>query len=179
MGKRETQIILKTDERSIHLRSPCAKDPSATRKLLPPPHGIAHHRRALTISVAVSGGAHSVGIWAGLFIFNSSDMDDESPFLTIKDVHDLDYFWIKNVPDGELFYDANIVPDELARSIGLRMCGRDGGMVTINGVTYVRQNALRYCLAPDAAWRQAPSGGSGQIKPREPRRPNPPQILGV
>jgi hypothetical protein len=67
-------------------------------------------------------------------------MDDQGPFLTINDVLDLEYFWTKNVPDGELFYDTNIVPDEVARSIGLTMCGRDGGTVRINDVTYVRQN---------------------------------------
>ena len=85
-----------------------------------------------------------------MFFFNSSDIDDLGPFLTIKDVLDLDYFWAEDVPGGELDYDTSIVPGELARSIGLTMCGKDGGTVRINGVTFVRQNdALQALSQPE------------------------------
>jgi hypothetical protein len=85
-------------------------------------------------------GAISVAIWAGLFIMRSSDIDDKGPFLTIADVLDLEYFWAEGVPGGELSYDAAVVPDETIRSIGLAMCGEEGGTVVINDVNYIRQD---------------------------------------
>jgi hypothetical protein len=45
-------------------------------------------------------GAISVAIWGGLFILRSSDIDDEGPFLTIGDIHDLEYFWAEGLTDG-------------------------------------------------------------------------------
>jgi hypothetical protein len=59
----------------------------------------------------------------------------------------LEYFWIESVPEPELWYDRAIVPDELAHSIGLTMCGDDGGTVIINDVTHVRKNDALQALS--------------------------------
>lgn len=83
-------------------------------------------------------GVKTIAKWAGCFIFDSSDHDDHGPFRRIEQALELEYFWQEGVPKGELWFDGDVVPSDIAFKIAHAMCGDEGETVRVNDVEYTR-----------------------------------------
>ena len=78
-------------------------------------------------------GNHNVVHWRNYYWFESSDIDEEGPFDTFREVLDLEYFHVETC-NPEILANHD-VPFKIAKGIALNILGQNGDPVVINGDT--------------------------------------------